>query len=420
MQLLRASYLLPISSPLIRDAAVLIDEEKDLILAVGSFEKIKQDPRTQNASLLSLEKTVLLPGFVNAHCHLELTALEGFSFEGTFTDWIRALVEKKSSLNEEDFNKSFEEGLQRLIQSGTTTVADHVSIGMDFSPLLQSKIRSQIILESLGVNPEVAQKLYELGIEAEVENVFLSPHSAHSLSFPILEKLLRSERKFFSIHLAESAEEDEFFKKGSGKLFEFIQSRTNVCHSSEGWNPEDINWIPAFAGMTQATSSLQYLEKHKLLSDRILAVHCNYVDDEDIALLQKNKMSVVHCPSSHKYFEHQPFPLEKLKAARINIALGTDSLSSGVSLSLLDQVRIAQKNYPDISSQDWLRTLTINGARALKMENEIGTIEEGKKADIIGFKMTNFSGPEEDLAKLILKKEKVDFMMCRGEILSTD
>ncbi|MBF0491387.1 MAG: amidohydrolase family protein [Deltaproteobacteria bacterium] len=391
-KLIRVPYLLPISADPIQEAALLIED--DILVSIGRFEEVWKHPQSKTAIQIELPDTVLLPGFVNAHCHLELTALQGLQYPGSFSAWITKLIRAKSDLSVEQIQMGFQRGLAWLLQTGTTTVADHVSVGTDWSLLKKSPLRYQIFLESLGVNPELAEQIYELGEKSEVPHIHLSPHSVHALHPPLLEKLLKSSRPLFSIHLAESKEEEEYFKRGSGKLFEFIREK----------NPK--SW---FENLTM--SSIQYLNKKKLLSDKILAIHCNYVDDEDIQLLQKHKMSVVHCPSSHAYFGHQRFELEKLRQAGLNIALGTDSLSSGDSLSMLDQVRLARKNYPEIPASEWLRMLTLNGARALKMEREIGSLELGKKADIIGFKFSNFSGILEDLAENVLEKKQVDFIL---------
>ena len=163
-------------------------------------------------------------------------------------------------------------------------------------------------------------------------------------------------------------------------------------------------------------SSLQFLAAQNLLSQRILAIHCNYVDENDIELISQNQMSVVHCPSSHAYFSHQRFPLEKLVEKKINIALGTDSLASGNSLSMLDQIRLARRNYLGITAEEWLKIATLGGAKALKMDSEIGSITVGKKADFIAFKIDNLSSVSAPkIFEAILEKKHADFSMINGQ-----
>lgn len=402
MLLLRAPYILTMTSSPIKNGAVVIDEDK--ILFVGPEKEIYQ--KYSSLEEINLPNSVLLPGFVNAHAHLELTSLRDFPYPGNFTHWIETLVQKKVETSDLDYEKGLHAGIEESLRSGTTTIADHVSFNTDLTTLIQSPLRGVLFLEVLGVVPEVAEEILKFAenFEAIFSNasnkmrVIASPHSAHALELEILQKVLKSDRSLFSIHLAESAEEDQLFKQKKGPLADFISQKTQ--------KKLDYN----------QTSSIQYLNAQNLLSSKILAVHCNYIDETDIALLSQNQMSVVHCPSSHAYFSHQRFPLEKLLKQDINIALGTDSLASGSSLSMLDQIGLARKNYPEIKADKWLEMATIGGAKALKMENEIGSISPGKKGDLLGFQINAISSKSDSqIMEEIIKQKQADFLMINGQ-----
>jgi len=411
-----APIIFPIDSPPLLEGAVVIQKNK--IIAVGKRSEVQNFTEDE---IIDLPDTVLLPGFVNAHSHLELTSLRNLSYPGSFTDWIRKLLDLKPKISEEDYQKGIQQGISQMLQSGITTVGDHVSFNSDLTAILSSPLRGTLFVEVLGVVKEVAadilkaaENLEKLFEEDSKFRVIASPHSVHAVHPEILPKLFQATRSVLSIHSAESEEEQQLFRQHSGPLYKLIQKKVGAIRES-----------PLHG------SSLQHLNALDLLSNQIMAVHCNYINETDIDLLAKNKISVVHCPSSHKYFSHQKFPLEKLKQKKINLALGTDSLASGKSLSMLDQIRIAQKNYPEILMEEWLQIATLGGAKALKMENEVGSITPGKKADLIGFRISpspliplpqgGEGGGEgvEKIFKVLLQKEKADFVMVDGKILFT-
>jgi aminodeoxyfutalosine deaminase len=401
--ILKAPLILPVDGPPIKDGAVVVEEET--IAAVGPFRKIREDSPEKFTSAVELSDTVLLPGFVNAHSHLELTALRGFPYPGGFSQWIRKIVAAKPGVSTNDTARAIEEGIHWMLQTGTTTVGDHVSVGTDFWTILKSPLRGRLFIEILGVRREVAEDL--LSIARDLERIFeknsgrfhvnASPHSAHAVHPKVLPSIFESHRPLFSIHLAESDDEQALFEKNAGPLFDLIGERGTPLRFNQ-------------------PSPLAYLEALNLLSDRVTAVHGNYFKESDAELLLKHRMSVVHCPTSHAYFSHPRFPLPELKRKGINVALGTDSLASGHSLSMLDQLQTAAKSYPEILPEEWIRMATINGAKALKMENEIGTLTPGKKADLIGIKVPEGALKNVLLAtQAVLSAEKVEFSIISGQ-----
>ncbi len=411
MILLEAPLLLPIDSTPIPNGGILIDQ--NVIHDVGFARDLEKLYKKQIHQITCLNDTVLMPGFVNAHSHLELSSLRGFKYPGTFTGWIEKLVEAKNKTSAPDYEKGMLEGIQEMLQSGTTCIGDHVSFNTDLVTLLNSPFRGYLFMEVIGVVKEMAEEI--LGFAEEFEKMFKkhqtllkvmpSPHSVHALHPEVFEKLMNSDRNLYSIHLSESSDEDKYFKLQQGPLYDFIKNKGIV--------PEEE--------ITLRDSAIHYLDEKNYLSEKIMAVHCNYVNEDEIRRLGEKKVSVIHCPSSHAYFHHQKFDFDTFRAHKVNIALGTDSLASGESLSMLDQIRIGRKSCPAIPPSKWLRMATLHGAHALKLEEEIGSLTPGKKADIIGFEISPdaLKDPEKAMEE-ILKAKTADFVMVDGKKISKE
>src|SRR5262249_51441924 len=221
-----AHLILPVDGAPIQNGAVAV--AGDTIAAIGPSQKIKEAFPEEFASALELPKTILMPGFVNAHSHLELTALKGLPYPGDFTQWVKKIVKEKPSLSPTVTAQGIEEGVTLMLESGITTVGDHVSFNTDLTTLLKSPLRGMLFIEVLGVNREVAEEV--LAIAQDMEKIFehsssrfrvtVSPHSVHALHGRILLRLLDSNRSLFSIHLGESEDEDCLFHKNEGPLFD--------------------------------------------------------------------------------------------------------------------------------------------------------------------------------------------------------
>lgn len=382
----------------------------DRIKAVGDSKLLKKI--TKEDQLIELENTLLLPGFVNAHCHLELTHLGPIStlnlesesepedkIKTSFVRWIINLVEAKNRSHETQVVQGIHQGIKELLHSGVTAIGDHISFNTPCEILVESPLKGRLFGEVLGVIPEVARDILatfksikkELASKTNRWELNISPHAVHSLDPEILKEVLLTQQAPLSCHLAESKAEYEYFDEHSGDFSRLIKNR--------GIQPQHH----------QVRSGLDYLKQQNLPLEKLLLIHGNYLNDEEINWVQEKNISVVHCPRSRAYFGHKEFPYEKLKRAGINIALGTDSLSSNQDLNFFDEIRRAQKSL----KLDWSETLsiaTINGAKALRMDDEIGSIEVGKKADLIGVHLQNNSW------ELSLDQaHQVDFMMIEGK-----
>lgn len=380
-----------------------IHVEDDRIVNIEPLVKL---PKCVTKSDSLLADYSLLPGFVNAHCHLELTSigslprdpLRNKNHKINFVSWIRELVLRKEKLTQDAQAQGIKMGAEKLLQSGVTTLGDHMNFNTDWRAITQTPLRGRIFGEVLGIVPEVCEHIYTLFKKMQQEfsssrfRLHISPHSVHAVALPVLLKLLQTESPPLSIHLSESLEEKEYFGSRGGDLLKLIHDLGVVA--------------PLYAA-----SGLEMLAAQQTDLSKILLIHGNYLGPAEITLIKKNNICIVHCPGSHAYFEHQSFPLDQWLDQNITIALGTDSLASNFELNFLGELRTVRKNFPGVGTNQILQMATINGAKALCMENEVGTLERGKKADIIGFKITG----DEDPFETIFKKNKADFVMLDGK-----
>ncbi|HEX9021125.1 MAG TPA: amidohydrolase family protein, partial [Nitrospirota bacterium] len=232
----------------------------------------------------------------------------------------------------------------------------------------------------------------------------LSPHSPYTVSESALRRIAAMSQKKnipLAMHVAESKDEIKLLRRkntGLEKLYQFAH-----------W---DLAWAPT------GHSSFEYLNRAGLLSPRLLAVHAVQVTDEDLALIKKSKTSIAHCPRSNKELGVGRMPLKKFLDAGISVGLGTDSLASSPSLNLWDEMRYAYKIHrrDGIKSLDIFKMATIGGAKALGMNKEMGTLEVGKRADIIAVPL-----PEKNTGNIysdLLRETKSCIMtMVNGKIL---
>ncbi len=395
--LLKAQWVVPVSSSPIHQGAVQIKEGH--IEWVGSQTEIQKN---KDKEVLDLGRSILLPGLVNAHAHLEHARLEEKMPEGFgFAEWAKQMGGESPPLHHNTITS--------LLRGGTTTLADHQN---PEAPSPKTPFRRIIFWEVLGSNLERARQSFEKAKErCRKEGGFVSPHSLYGVHSEILDVIAKP--NLFSIHLLESSDENEFFRNQSGPLMELVRER--------GGKPflemSPVKWLAQNVG---AQSHGDFFRSHAAP----LLVHCNYLTDDEIDLVKEMGAGIVHCPGSHQFFGHQRFPLEKILQKGIPVALGTDSLASNEDLSMLREIRLL-RNPPSppfvkggLGGFEILKMATLNGARLLNRENDIGTLEAGKKADLIAVPITD---PEKDPYENIGFAHSVCFSMIEGEkILCTN
>ncbi len=343
------------------------------IADIGKFPEISA--RHGGERIVDLSGQALLPGLINAHCHLDYTCLRGkISRRKSFTDWIRAINAEKARLSPEDYVVSISEGFAEAKQFGTTTIANLTAFP-ELVSRIQAPIRTWWFAELIDArDPTRANEIIDLAVEKlkPAEHWGLAPHAPFTASENVYrrcDEIARREKVLLTTHLAESHEEMSLFRDASGPLYDFLKEIGRDMNDCGEQTP-----FGQFVGRLRNTS----------LPDWLL-VHLNEVLDGDLRALakQSTKSNVVHCPRSHAYFRHSPFQFEKFRELGFNVCLGTDSLASNEDLSLFAEMRAFQKEFPNVSPEELLKLVTVNSAYALHQENALGKIRSEFVADLI-------------------------------------
>lgn len=389
-------------------------ENHSLKIEDGIFTKIYSEEEISKnnfSKIIDYGNTLILPGFVNSHCHLELTgvgvikpqSLQAKNTEEFFVKWIQALVTKKNTLTEEQKEHGIKQGIHDLISSGVTTLGDHISFNTDYNPILDSPLKGRLFFEVIGVLPEVCQDIYRFLKEGLPKDKFLKdfyfnivPHSVHALFPDILKEIFQDEDHPLSCHLAESLAEKRYFEEKSGEMMKLIQSiGIKHCHPAE--------------------SGYQFLKQENINIEKTLIIHGNDLSSSELIDIAHQDMSIVHCPHSHEYFNHSPLNIDEILNKKINLALGTDSLASNYELNFLKEIQTFKKKNPQIDDTETLKMATINGAKALKLDHVTGSIEIGKQADFIGIKLDK---QMKNPLSIVFEKNKIDHVFINGEEIS--
>jgi len=343
------------------------------IVDVGKFPEVST--RYSGQEIIDLGEQVLLPGLINAHCHLDYTCLRGkIPRQKSFTDWIRAINAEKSKLSPQDYIASINEGFAEAKQFGTTTIANLTAFPELIRQLPDTPIRTWWFAELIDVrSPNRTNELVDSAIESlkSAQNCGLAPHALFTASKNLYQRCEEAgEDVLLTTHLAESREEMEMFRDGSGPLYDFME---NI-----GRDMGDCGYETPLGLFVGAPGS-------RAPPKRWIIAHLNELTESDFELLEKvkTKFHVVHSPRSHDYFGHSPFQSERLRRLGFNICLGTDSLASNESLSLFAEMRAFQRREPEISPEKIFEMVTVNPAAALRQQNTLGRIRPGFQADLM-------------------------------------
>jgi len=393
--IVRARVVVTMDGPPIENGAVAIFDDR--IVDVGRFKEVKaryrksiddsppgsspsRASRLRRAapagSVVDLGEEALLPGLINTHCHLDYTCLRGkIGPQKSFTDWIRAINAAKARLSEEDYVASINEGFAEAKRFGTTTIAN-LTAYPELIAKIDEPIRTWWFAELIDIrSPDRANEIVDLAIESlKSKKIWgLAPHALFTASpnlFHRCEEIARRENISLTTHLAESREEMSMFRDGSGPLYEFIKEIGRPMGDCGHEAP-----LEKFVG-TLTSGPLDARSDRAPLPQKWIIAHLNELSESDFDLVGRSKWKfhIVHCPRSHGYFAHSPFPFERLRALGFNICLGTDSLASNENLSLFAEMRAFQQNEPNVSPRELLEMVTVNAARALNQSRNGGTL----------------------------------------------
>ena len=361
---LRARWVLPIVAPPIEGGYIAIVD--GVIAEVGA-----NDPN--RGPVADLGEVILLPGLVNAHTHLEFSGLTKplGAPAMILPSWIRTVIADRGR-GDRNAAAAIAAGLTESAAAGVTTIGEIATSPVPFYQVDGSP-RTLLFQEAIGFSAgrvdSVASEM-KRRVDAASHAVGISPHAPYTVNPQLLERLvdLAIDRQLpIAMHLAESREELELLRDGSGPFQELLAERSM-------WDD---------AAIPRGSRPLDYL-RQLARAPRSLAIHGNYFDAEEIAFAaaHRERMTVVYCPRTHAYFEHEHYPLAAMLDAGVRVALGTDSRASNPDLNLLSEVQFVASRFPQIDPATLLRMATLDAAEALGFGDVVGSLTPGKRAEI--------------------------------------
>ena len=371
MEVYRARWLLPVAGDPVENGAIAVDRGR--VTDVGKASTLRGD------SVQDLGDCILLPGFVNAHTHLELSCYRGCVAPKPLWEWFDELIVMRlraEAAAEE--REAVRLGAAESLAAGVTCVGDISRMGIQVDVLQASPIRKVCFLELISgahVPPHdaasLASALDRASAFAEPQRLILgvSPHALYTVTWDDLvgAGTLAAEHKApLTIHLLETADEAPWLATGSGRLQEQL-SKYRLPTASQGLRGRAI----------------ELLQQTGIAGQRPLLAHVNYIDDRELQSLAASGAAVVWCPRSHRFFGHGPHRWREMLAAGINVCIGTDSLASNDTLSILDELRFVRRTVSDVPLDTILEMGTLRGAMALSMERHVGSLQIGKCADFM-------------------------------------
>lgn len=378
-RVLLAEWVAPMDGPVIRDAGVAF--EGDRIVAVGRAPQLRA--AHPDALIENLGQSVILPGLVNAHTHLELSdCVCGPPPLGGFAQWLIGLITRTSldpGVMPATVKRAVEIGVAQCLRFGVTSVGDISRQCHLTRPLLKAgplRVVSYGEVQAMAQRRHLLEERLAIAVDAtyvgERLTVGLTPHAPYSVEPVGYGRCLQIARERglpLATHLAETVAEEKFLSNHGGQLKELWDFLGRFDER-----------VPRFAG-----GPIRFAQSLGLLDYPTLLAHVNYCDDEELAILSAGRASVVYNPRTHAYFGHRPHRWREMLARGINVAVGTDSCASSPDLNLADDLRLMHMLAPEVPAHELWRFTTINGARAIGQSEFVGSLGVSKFADLAIF-----------------------------------
>ena len=409
--IIRAGTVVTMDGPPIENGAVAASGGR--ITNVGKFSDISAT--NSGEQIVDLGEQALLPGLINAHCHLDYTCLRGkIPPSKSFTEWIRAINAEKANLSPEDYIRSINDGFAEAKRFGTTTLANLTGFP-ELIRRIKSLVRTWWFAELIDVRePSRANEIVDAALEKlkSTEHWGLAAHALFTASANLYrrcEEIAPRENALLTTHLAESSEEMSMFRDASGTLYNFLKEIGRDMSDCGVQTP--VARFLEILGRGGSPNRPRAIEVNR----PYLLVHLNELGESDFDLLGRaaRKFSIVHCPRSHAYFGHSPFQFHKLRKAGLNICLGTDSLASNDDLSLFAEMRAFQKEFPKLPPDEIFRMVTLNPALALAKPHVLGRIGKNCWADLIAVPITGSTSAFEEIVAF---DRVVSWLMINGQV----
>lgn len=382
--LLTARYVLPISTPHLEYGAVLV--RGDRIVEIGDFDRLKEMHPDEPVKDFGL--AALMPGFVDAHTHLEYTALRGLVDDLPYSRWKLQLLQKQRLFTSQDWDDSALLGAAEALQSGITTVADITETGSSGHAAHAAGLRGIIYrevstMEKREVSAEMERATADIDAWRATSDggrltIGIAPHAPYSCHPELFKRVAEyaQDGTRVAMHLAGSREEYDFVKFGSSILGRDVRD-TFDAHAPL--------WLPT------GVSPVRYALQWGIFDvPHLLAVHCTQLDEGDIETLAAHNVAIAHCPRCNAKLGMGIAPVDEFLRAGIRVGLGTDSPAASNSMDEFEEMRIGllvqrallgEEHF--IPARQFVKMATLDAARALGIDEHVGSLAPGKQADII-------------------------------------
>jgi len=405
MKIISASYLLTFDTDfsIIKNGAIVFNEK---IIEVGNLEYIlNKYPNTKHTKLN--ENSVLMPGLINSHIHLEFSANKTTLKYANFYSWLNSVIKYREKLMEKSKTSLITKELKKLLKTGTTTIGAISSYSFDLEACLQSPINKVFFCEVIGSKPDMIDTLFAdfkaRLKEAQKHNsknfktaiAIHSPYSVHPFLLREVLSIAKEQDLVVSSHFMESFEEKEWLNKDEGSFLEFFKNFLN----QEKATSKPLEFLDLFNGLKNLSFT-----------------HCVEANEEELEKIQSLGATINHCATSNRFLTNSRLNLDNLEDIPFSIA--TDGLSSNNSLSMFDELRACLFIHYEKDIVKFSKTLlncaTVNGALALGLNK--GRLQNGFDADIIGFYLPdNIENIEDIYMHIILHTKYVDNIIIGGE-----
>ncbi len=372
MQFIYAPWVYPVSSAPVKDGVLVLDRDK----RVKDLLKPGDEEYFTAFELAEKYEGILTPGFINAHCHLELSYLKGKVAKHTgLHGFVKDLMAVRKFSFDEEINASIETAENEMLTNGIVAVGDISNHNFTFAQKAKRRMLYYTFVELFGLNPDKADETMEKGVALydELQKALpdapsaIAPHATYSLSLPLLKQI--AEHSYLrdgviSIHNQETEGENEFFQNGTGPIAEQM-ARFGLDLTK--WKPTGFNSMP---------STVVHLPN----CNKIILVHNTVSTAEDVEWANNYGKMIFWClcPSANLYIENKLPDVTMLREKGAKIIIGTDSLASNDSLSVLDELKTIAANFPEIPTEELIKWGTLNGAEALGFKLQLGSFDKGK------------------------------------------
>ena len=370
MRKISANYIFTGSSSLLKNGIITLDESGKILNIEDTCGDLKETAK------LEFYNGIIVPGFVNTHCHLELSHLKGLIPKHTGLAKFILELSKHRFDSSTRIQPAAQQAEEEMLKNGIVAVGDISNTSDSFEIKAKQKIYYHTFLEVLGLDPDKADDIIAKAIKLTTSlkkktrlPFSIVPHAPYSVSPELYLKISKlANNKPLSIHNQESAGEQLLFKGKKGPLYEALTSLV----------PDYEKWCPS------GTSSLKYTLDQLESARKNLLVHNTYTSEADLSYSEHTRQEKfwVLCPNANLYIENKLPDIHLFRNKKLKIALGTDSLASNNQLSILEEMKTISHIYPEIPFEELISWATMNGARALNISDRFGQLEPGKTPGI--------------------------------------